>query len=140
MMLENRSFTMLGYPLPMILAEKVVTAVERRSANTRWRDFVDVWTLSRRHECDGDELDAALRRVADHRGVRLQPLLPLLSELPRLGGGRWTAWRRRNATVASPPNGLEDVITDVAAFMDRPLRGEAVGWRWRPADLTWVRL
>lgn len=31
-----------GYPDHMVLAEKIVTAVDRGSANTRWRDFVDI--------------------------------------------------------------------------------------------------
>lgn len=30
---------LLGYPLPMVLAEKIVTAIDRGTANTRWRDF-----------------------------------------------------------------------------------------------------
>lgn len=43
----------LGYPLPMVLAEKVVTALQRGTANTRWRDFADLWTLSRNRDGDG---------------------------------------------------------------------------------------
>lgn len=33
-----------GYPLHMVHAEKIVTAVQRGVANTRWRDFGDIWT------------------------------------------------------------------------------------------------
>jgi hypothetical protein len=32
-----------GYPLEMVLAEKVATAIARGTANTRWRDFVDLY-------------------------------------------------------------------------------------------------
>lgn len=32
-----------GYPLEMVLAEKVVTALERTTVNTRWRDFADIY-------------------------------------------------------------------------------------------------
>ncbi|TDO40131.1 hypothetical protein C8E87_3840 [Paractinoplanes brasiliensis] len=28
-----------GYPLPMVYAEKIVTMLERGTANTRWRDY-----------------------------------------------------------------------------------------------------
>ncbi|MBR7824701.1 nucleotidyl transferase AbiEii/AbiGii toxin family protein [Actinospica sp. MGRD01-02] len=31
-----------GYPLSMVLAEKIVTMMQRGTANTRWRDLVDV--------------------------------------------------------------------------------------------------
>jgi predicted nucleotidyltransferase component of viral defense system len=34
-----------GYPLEMVLAEKVATAIARGTANTRWRDFVDLYSL-----------------------------------------------------------------------------------------------
>ncbi|MFC3492900.1 nucleotidyl transferase AbiEii/AbiGii toxin family protein [Glycomyces rhizosphaerae] len=33
---------LVGYPLTMVLAEKLVTAIQRGTANTRWRDFTDV--------------------------------------------------------------------------------------------------
>jgi hypothetical protein len=33
-----------GYPLEMVLAEKVATAIARGTANTRWRDFVDLYS------------------------------------------------------------------------------------------------
>lgn len=36
-----------GYPMHMIHAEKIVTAIQRGTANTRWRDFGDIWRLSR---------------------------------------------------------------------------------------------
>ena len=35
-----------GYPLAMVYAEKVVTAIQRGIANTRWRDFADLYLLS----------------------------------------------------------------------------------------------
>jgi hypothetical protein len=38
-----------GYPLHMVLAKKIVTALQRGVANTRWRDFGDIWSLSRSH-------------------------------------------------------------------------------------------
>ena len=34
---------LLGYPMTMVLAEKAVTALQRATANTRWRDFGDIY-------------------------------------------------------------------------------------------------
>ncbi len=42
-----------GYPLAMMHAEKIVTAVARGTVNTRWRDFADIYMLARRHAIDG---------------------------------------------------------------------------------------
>lgn len=37
---------MLGYPIVRVLAEKLVTAAQRGMANTRWRDFADIYSLN----------------------------------------------------------------------------------------------
>jgi predicted nucleotidyltransferase component of viral defense system len=45
-----------AFSLEMVLAEKIVTAIARGTANTRWRDFVDIYTLALRHNIDGKTL------------------------------------------------------------------------------------
>jgi hypothetical protein len=51
--------------VPRLHAEKIVTAVQRGTANTRWRDFGDIWTLSRHHLTTGAELQDAFGTVAN---------------------------------------------------------------------------
>jgi hypothetical protein len=58
--LRGGILTVLGYPLAMVRAEKIVTMLERGEANTRWRDFADVYLLAQLHDADGDELTAAM--------------------------------------------------------------------------------
>lgn len=48
-LLGGEPLALSGYPLPMVYAEKLVTALQRGTVNTRWRDFADVWTLSGAH-------------------------------------------------------------------------------------------
>lgn len=55
-----------GYPIHMVHAEKIVTAVQRGVANTRWRDFGDIYTLSRRHPIAASDLREAIDAVAAH--------------------------------------------------------------------------
>lgn len=50
------TITVIGYPLPMVFAEKIITALQRGTINTRWRDFADVYLLASRHGVDGAEL------------------------------------------------------------------------------------
>jgi hypothetical protein len=42
-----------GYPLEMVLAEKIVTAIARGTTSTRWRDFVDIYALVHKHPVHG---------------------------------------------------------------------------------------
>jgi Nucleotidyl transferase AbiEii toxin, Type IV TA system len=89
--LRGGAVTLLGYPLAMVRAEKIVTMLERGEANTRWRDFADVYLLAGRHDAAGDELASAMEAVAKHRGVTLRALLPELDGLPELAQRKWAA-------------------------------------------------
>ena len=70
--------TVRGYPLAMVHAEKIVTALSRGTANSRWRDFADIYLLSRHHQVDGTEMVTSLRDVASHRSTRLTALGTIL--------------------------------------------------------------
>jgi hypothetical protein len=80
-----------GYPLPMVYAEKIVTMLERGTANTRWRDYADVHVLCRRHVISGTELHESIAAVAMHRRVALQTLQSPLSGFASLAQAKWAA-------------------------------------------------
>jgi hypothetical protein len=69
-----------GYPLHMVHAEKIATAIQRGIANTRWRDFGDIWTLSRRREVTAENLYRAIREVAAYRHVALASFADVLAK------------------------------------------------------------
>jgi predicted nucleotidyltransferase component of viral defense system len=121
----------LGYPLAMVLAEKLVTMVERAEANTRWRDFADVYQLTRDQAVPQAELREAIDTVAAFRGVRLHPLASLLGTYLRLAQDRWFAWRRKQALERALPEDFGAVLRAVAAFADPFLteNGETEGPR-----------
>jgi Nucleotidyl transferase AbiEii toxin, Type IV TA system len=73
-----------GYRIELVLAEKVVTAIQRGTANTRWRDFVDIATLAERH-IDHHVLVESIRRVAAFRRVPIRPLHEVLDGYALLG-------------------------------------------------------
>lgn len=64
---------LLGYPLPVVLAEKLCTAVDLVAANTRVRDYFDIATLTGRHDVTADDLLAALTATAAHRECAFAP-------------------------------------------------------------------
>jgi Nucleotidyl transferase AbiEii toxin, Type IV TA system len=93
----------------MVLAEKLTTAIARGSANTRWRDFLEIHVLAERHEIDGDRLRASLRKVAEHR-VTVQ------------------------TTVAAE---FRSVLEYVRKFADPVIRDEVGEKTWDPALHRW---
>jgi hypothetical protein len=91
-----------GFPLSMEFAEKIVTAAQRGTVNTRWRDYADIALLSAAHDVNGDELAASIDVVATHRNATL--MSPgLLSEPER---SRCSVLRIRRLGVRIPPDAL----------------------------------
>ncbi|HSZ13419.1 MAG TPA: nucleotidyl transferase AbiEii/AbiGii toxin family protein [Solirubrobacteraceae bacterium] len=126
-----------GYPLAMVHAEKIVTAIGRGTVNTRWRDFADIYVLARHHAIDGSELARAIRRVTEHRKVRLRPLAHALDGYGRIGQQRWTAWRRRQRLEDRLPEQFGDVVAAVIEFADPAILGSAEGHSWEPITRKW---
>lgn len=127
-----------GYPLSMVFAEKLVTAAQRGTANTRWRDFADVYLLTGQQPLDSDEARKAIRTVAESRSFAL----PLLSEVLRgyaeLAQARWTAWRSRQELEDRLPASFAEVLALVIAFAD-PLFGSQMEQSdWDPGERRWV--
>ena len=70
----------LGYPVETVLAEKITTAIDLADANTRVRDFVDIYTVTGSHTIPHAPMHAALLATAEYRGVEPRWRCP-----PRLG-------------------------------------------------------
>ena len=100
---------LLGYPMATLLAEKIVTMVERAEANTRWRDFADVYLLTRDRTVSAADLREAVGAVAAFRGVRLRSLGALRETLPPVAQGRWAAWRKKQHLEAIVPESFAGV-------------------------------
>jgi hypothetical protein len=126
-----------GYPLAMVHAEKIVTAISRGTTNTRWRDFADMYMLARHHAIDGAELNTSIRAVARHRETQLVPLGRALADYGGIGQQRWEAWRRRQRLEDRLPGQFSDVVTAVVTFADPAITGMAAGHSWDPAAGTW---
>lgn len=90
-----------GYPMPMVFAEKLVTAIQRGIANTRRRDFGDIWTLSHMDPVDGSALMQAIDAVRQARKVTLMPLADALENYGALAQGAMGAMGQKAAIVAA---------------------------------------
>lgn len=92
---------LLGYPDHMVLAEKIVTALERGEQNTGWRDLTDIAAIARSRSINGDKLRQAIDVVALHRHISVEALMPLLTRMPGLAQRKREVWCRRQRLEAS---------------------------------------
>lgn len=135
--LIDEPFSLVGYPLASVLAEKIVTMIDRANTTTRDRDFADVYLLARRHPIGAGELGAAIASTGAHRESDLLPIQEVLVELGRLRQSDWSRFIERSGLSEAVPASLADVIDAVAHFADPILTGEVIDGDWNPATRRW---
>ncbi|MFC7374965.1 nucleotidyl transferase AbiEii/AbiGii toxin family protein [Brachybacterium sp. GCM10030268] len=113
---------MLGYAPETTVAEKGVTILERGTASTRWRDYIDIVQLSEKHGVDEDLLLESAQAVARYRKIALGPIAPVIAGYGAIGQVKWAAWRRkeRHEDVSEPY--LDAQMAKVAAVLDPVFR------------------
>jgi predicted nucleotidyltransferase component of viral defense system len=135
--LLDRPFQLLGYPLATVLAEKLVTMIERGAATTRERDFADVVVLSRRYRISASELLAAVNATAEHRQVPLRRLAALLGGLGDERQQAWSTFITGAGLEGLVPRSYADAINMVAALIDPLLGGSVESGKWDPDSASW---
>jgi hypothetical protein len=127
----------LGYSVEMVIAEKLVTAVQRGTANTRWRDFVDLHRIIRSRPLPGAQLVASTRLVADYRLATLAPLRTVLDGYGEVAQARWAAWRTKQMLRDEVPERIDDLIDSLVECADPILDGTADTLTWEPTARSW---
>ncbi len=127
-----------AYPDHMVLAEKIVTAIDRGTVNTRWRDFVDIDAIISTRSIQQSDLVAAIDTVAEHRGVTLRALAVALDGMAELAQPKWVTWRRKQHLEATTPEPFGDLLNRCTSFADSALHGHVSDATWSPHTRTWM--
>ena len=136
-LLGQPPISLRGYPMEMVLAEKTVTALQLGIANTRWRDFGDIYQLTGQYHFDTPAVRQAFEAVAAYRTAELSPLAEELDGYAELAHSRWFAWRSRHDLSDRLPETFEDVLDAVTAFAD-PVLTTTLTADWDPATRAWT--
>lgn len=128
----------LGYPIETVLAEKICTAIALGEANTRVRDYADIYTLTGKYPLASAAMRAALTATAGYRQVTLIPLSRVIGALPLTRQAAYHAFRRRlGADGAHLPEAFSEVVAAVAAFVDPIVDSQAEPLTWLPTTRHW---
>jgi len=132
------SIRMLGYPIETVLAEKIATAITLGPANTRVRDFADVYTLTGRHDLTYAVMREALLTTAAFRATALTPLSSTLDNLIELRVSAYRAYRSSLGPDGDNlPDDFADVVAVVAAFADPLIDTTRDHISWQAAHRRW---
>ena len=117
-LLEQSAPRLRAYAQETVIAEKFQAMVMFGRANSRMKDYYDIWALAREYAFDSDRLARAIaatfqRRTTDIPVTRPDALSHAFSE-DAIKRRQWAAFAR-DIDVDAPP--LEEVIDDLAAFL-----------------------
>lgn len=136
-LLLGGSLRLAGYPDHMVLAEKIVTAIERGELNTRWRDFTDIAALARTRSISGAVLREAIETVARYRQVEVEPLGPLLTGMPVPAQRKWETWRKKQRLEGTTPASFGELVQTCLDFAEPVLRNIVTHLSWDPIAQSW---
>ena len=107
-----------AYPRETVVAEKFHAMVLLGRANTRMKDFYDIWVLSRAYEFEGDALARAIRATFERRKTAVPTALPdALTADFATDATKQRQWEAFIAGIETKPGTLLEVIEALAAFL-----------------------
>lgn len=122
--------TLLDFPAPELkgytpqtsIAEKFESIIRLGFANTRMKDFYDIWLLVQQFDFDPKELQGIIQQVLKNRGtsVEIPPIafLETFYDNP-IKKDKWNAFLR---DISHEPVSLEKVTGDLRAFFSAVLK------------------
>lgn len=128
-LLEFPAPLMRAYPKETVVAEKLQAMVALGIANSRMRDFYDVWTMSCIFEFDGSLLAEAIRVTFERRRTSIPSTAPI-ALTAEFGGNpdkirQWGAFLHRNELAADTE--FQEIVEKLNRFLRPALSAAATG-------------
>ncbi len=132
--------TLRAYSQETVIAEKFHAMVHRGIANSRMKDFYDVWILATTYTFEARTLRDAIRSTFDRRDTPLPVDVPLALTGEFAGDTtkrmQWTAFVRKGKLLANESVDLNQVVPIIEKLIMPALAAEAA-LRWGPKTLEW---
>lgn len=109
---------LLAYPLETVVTEKFEVLVTRGIANSRLKDFYDLYLIVQTFALETIQLAEAVRRTFERRdtGLPTTPPIGLTEAFARAWAPQWRTFLTRER-MATAPEHLEAVIVELRAFL-----------------------
>jgi len=127
----------LGYSPESSIAEKFQAMIALDIANTRIKDFYDIWTLSRECSFDGEMLKKAIATTFEQRNTLLPQEIPLaLTETFSSEPDKEKLWQAflRKGRISTEGKTLGEVVKEIENFLMPPTLSAANEQHF---SLTW---
>lgn len=99
-----------AYSISSVISEKFEAIVSLGDANSRYKDFYDIYILADRYDLDGTELKEAVRKTFEHRGTCFDDIFAFTDDFlaSEIHQSRWKAFLKKKKALVNAK--LEDVV------------------------------
>lgn len=138
-LLDDDPIPLRGYTLESAIAEKFEAMVALDMANSRMKDFYDIWFLCNTQSFHLDNLCAAVKATFDRRKTALPTDLPtaLSSEFVKKQHPKWKAFLKKNS-ISEPDTTMYEVVDRLKEFLwpvvEELHRGHFRTLKWEPSE------
>lgn len=134
---------LLTYPLETVVAEKFEAAIDLAEANSRMKDFRDLYILAVTTPFDGAVLTEAVLRTFERRGTSLSAGSTVMTDGFAQDADRQSSWAGylRKERIDTIPRAFETVMPVIREFISPAFRaagdGSSFGLHWDPIRRVW---
>jgi predicted nucleotidyltransferase component of viral defense system len=108
------------YSMESVIAEKFRAIIWLGEANSRMKDFYDIWLLSKQFDFDGMKLSEAVYRTLKNRKTELpNPIIAFSDEFIQVKAGQWATYRNK-WNLKEAPLYFSEIIKSIDDFL-RPI-------------------
>lgn len=137
-MLDMPTAVLRGYRPETVVAEKRNAMVSHGLANSRMKDFYDIWMIAKMFRFEGEVLAEAARRTFERSGTAWPEEMPvgLGDKFAEEKEALWQGFVKRSRPVEASAT-LKETIEKLRGFLVPILEGEALA-SWPPGG-PWIR-
>lgn len=123
-----------AYPIATVIAEKFHALATRGIANSRLKDYYDLWLISETFELERAPLAMAVRQTFARRETALPQEKPtgLTEAYVETWAGQWRTFLARERMAAAPEQ-LATVVAGLERFLLPLIREIEGNWLWKPS-------
>ena len=141
-LLEMESPTIQAYSKESVISEKFEAMLYRAEANSRMKDFYDIYSLCINYDFDGQVLYEAIKQTLKHRGTTFSQNPVVFTEEFSLNKDKHTQWNafRRRTSVADGVefNQVVEIIrTFLSPIFEAIMTESEFSGQWRCLERSW---
>lgn len=120
-----------AYSIYSVISEKFEAIVSLGDANSRYKDFYDIYILADRYDFNGTELKEAIRETFEHRGTTFDDIFAFTDDFlaSEIHQSRWKAFLKKKKTLVNVE--LEEVISLLKTMLLPIVNSIASGMEYR---------